>query len=465
MGKSKLFLLLAISLLLFSLSGCGFIGDYSLSISIDPFKEIHDFGYVNVSVEGKSGLYSFHNDGDITRLNADVIFPVGIKFIGWGGRDGHLVNDYTGELLMNKSMQITAKFEVNKGVAVYKDGTWQDQMEDSISDAIGGDRSLLVFPGIYFENDILVNYPFISIYSMLGPQKTTVIGKFDVRSENFSTLKGFTLEPIGDSPSVTFAYQINDDLDLTHNIFKNGKGIIFEGKIKAPLSIEHNLFQGTEGIIFLEDVENVVSIHQNEFSGETGPLFYKDIKGFLSIKNNSFSDLGEGLSFHGVLEEEIEIENNNFQQVGAGILFTDDVLYFNDILIKNNSFRNSSIGIEFGSYDDYWEPSLKILENNFYDNNQEGAIGVHFVNLDKINEYYDDDYLNSNNDPQIRYNNFSGNYIGLGAGQDIWSTLDDDYKIDARGNWWGSKDGPSPAQDGDPVIGPIEVEPWRETPN
>ncbi len=456
MSKSKFFLLLAISLLLFSLSGCGVIGDYSLSISIEPFKEIHDLGYVNVNVEGKSGLYSFHNDGDIARLNADVLFPVGIKFIGWGGRDGHLVNEYTGELLMNKSMQITAKFELDKGVAIYdtQNEEWFDQMENSISSAIGSNRTLWVFPGTYTENDIPITHPFLSIYSLLGPQKTKIIGNMEVKTRGLLELKGFTFDPGENNTAITFLDPTEEELELKLNIFKTGNGIVFENDILLPLLIENNSFQGEEAIKFQGDIDGLISINQNLFAGATGPLFQKDIYGSISIKNNTFEVWGEGLLFQGILQEKIYIENNTFEEVAAGINFTSDANYSSDIFIKKNTFRDSLTGIYLSKYQDYTQPSLIIEENNFHNNSE---IGIYFEDLTEI--------ISDNSNPYIRKNNFSGNKIALGAGEIDWESLDYNITIDARGNWWGSKDGPSPAQGGDPVVGPIEVYPWSESKN
>jgi len=423
-----------------------------LRITVTPYSELYNQGYVDINPG--MGHFFHYDEGDRVYLDARVLFEgPGIEFEGWYGPDGDLVSQHTGELIMrDRLMRVEARFKVESGVAVYdkNEGKWQEEMSDTISEAIGGGHHLRVFPGKFFEKDITIDFPGVSLKSLLGPEYTTIERPILITSRNFGGLEGFTLDPGQDETAITFDHYLNQEVMIKDNIFQSGQGVLFERDIRAPLTIDSNEFRDQDGLIFEDDLNAKVLVQDNDFRGPVGIFFHQGIHEPLTIKDNSFRQNEEAVLFFGSLEQKIEILDNEFHQVGVGVNFPYGVKYFHDILIEDNSFLDSKIGLFFDNYQSYFKPALEIKGNDFYNNSD---IAIHFISTENLNL----------NDPRVHYNNFEDNNIALGAGKGISYASNGELLLDARYNWWNCPDGPSPYGEGDPVEGPVMVDPWSSS--
>jgi len=490
MGKSKFFLLLAISLLLFSLSGCGMFPDYFVRIDIEPYGELYDRGFVEIFIDGIPQISKAFEDPKEVMISVYENIPDGIEFNYWEMPDKTRYSSHTINPVIDGRKRIKAVFDVDQGVAVMgNDGKplYGELLTPQEAFANEANKSIVFMPGEYNGDfDIIVPLKFVE--TLTGASGTKIHGTVTVKSIGIHSFEGFTLNPDQGEPGLKFTSKLeNGKMIIRNNLFQRGEGILFAGEVGEEVEISRNEFLGNKGISFQEKNLSRIDIVNNNFKTNFGVEFLNEISAPVNIVNrNNFQGENEGIYIGGVVLDEVKIDYNIFTQSGlgitiasrlsddliitrnlfyevsSGIVFGQDVEYQSDILIQGNHFEKVSFsGIDFAKYHSASIPSLEIIENNFIDNSNEfgHAIGVHFDDPELI---YGFD-LDADNDPYIRNNNFQGNDFALGVGDDIWGQNNDAYILDARYNWWGSSSGPFDLGNGDYVPHAeerIKVKPW-----
>jgi|GEM_PF-1952236 len=499
MSKSRFFLLLIISIVLFSLSGCELFSGNLLQIRIEPYSELYNEQLVDIFINNSRRTASRFDDGEQVRIRVRSNIPNGIEFKYWELPGGNRVTREEHTVIMNERKIVTAIFEVDDGVAVLgSDGRpiYNKLLHPQEAFKEGQNRDLVFMPGDYiYDLDVLGLLG--NIRSLRGSNETRIFGTIFVLNSSSPSFEGFTFIPNLGEPALLFPISVGRDVTIRDNYFPQGNGILFENKIAGDLGMINNSFKGEKGVTFDGIVESDLYIVNNNFETDYGLDFLKNIDGKvlidrnnfkngleaiyfpgdilkeLTIDRNSFSQIETGINFRGNLQTKINITRNSFNEIHTGIYFGEQVVYHqnNEILIHQNRIEKASFsGIEFNDYQNTHSPRLRITENTFLDcyNNDENAIALYFFKYDLISGFNQ----TGDRDPFIRRNNFQGNDFALGTGDYIFLELNYDHIIDARYNWWGHSNGPSldrsyPRDRGDYVHSAHEkivVFPWANNP-
>ncbi|MEO8086086.1 MAG: nitrous oxide reductase family maturation protein NosD [Bacteroidota bacterium] len=255
--------------------------------------------------------------------------------------------------------------------------------------------TILVYPGIYFEKNIIIKKPML----LLGMNQPILDGenKYEIISiwSSNVTVEGFELRNSGRSSMNDFAgiksYNAQH-VTIRNNILKNMFfGIYFQGCSQSTAS--GNILQST-GTEELQSGNGIhcwkcdrMTIENNNVSGQRDGIYFEFVTNSIISNNISHKNIRYGLHF--MFSHHNDYLDNTFENNGAGVA----VMYTNHVKMLRNTFKDNWGSAAYGLL--LKEISDSEVKNNIFSNNSSGI------------------YMEGSSRIIVENNNFKNNGIAL----------------------------------------------------
>lgn len=302
--------------------------------------------------------------------------------------------------------------------------------------------TIIVQPGLYFENDIEINKPL----TILGIQKPVIDAQnkgYIIRILSDSvTVSGLVMKNVGSSHTSDYAaiYIHRSEYFIVKNNVMNNVffGVLVE-KSKRGI-IEGNVIMGKSAAEFYSGNGihlwhcNNILVEDNRLSGLRDGIYFEFVDDSRVLNNNSFNNVRYGLHF--MFSNNDEYRGNEFKNNGAGVA----VMFSKKINMKKNIFKDnwgpSSYGLLLKEIYDA-QISENIFENNTIAINVDGSSRINYFNNTiakngwavKVtggcykNRFYNNNFISNSFDvsynSKINDNEFLENYWSEYSGYDL----------------------------------------------
>jgi len=336
------------------------------------------------------------------------------------------------------------------------DGKKFSSIQTAINSANIGD-TIVVFPGIYKENNIKVKFPL----TFIGIEKPIIDGEekgyiFDVSNVDSFSISGFELNNVGKSYTHDYSalhlFKVKK-FRITNNILNNPFFALHIEKSKNGL-ISDNVINGNA----VDEISSGNGIHlwhsskveviNNKIYNMRDGIYFEFVKHSIVKDNESKFNLRYGLHF--MFSNDDKYENNLFENNGAGVA----VMFSKYIFMRNNTFRlnwgTASYGLLLKEIYD-----ADIINNVFEQNtiavNAEGSNRVNYEKNTFDNNGWAIRFLGACYGNKLLFNNFMHNAFDISYNGRINGNLFDR-------NYWSEYTGYDLNKDG---IGDIPYRPVK----
>ncbi|CAN5668278.1 right-handed parallel beta-helix repeat-containing protein [soil metagenome] len=274
--------------------------------------------------------------------------------------------------------------------------------------------SVLVYPGTYFEKNILIKKPLV----LRGINRPVLDGenKYEIISiwSSNVVVEGFVLQNCGKSSMNDIAgiKSYNEaHVVIRNNILKNMFfGIYFQDCSQSTASGNTIISSATDELqsgngIHCWKCDNM-TIENNNVSGQRDGIYFEFVTNSTIRKNFSHKNIRYGLHF--MFSHHNDYIENTFENNGAGVA----VMYTNHVRMIGNTFKDNWGSAAYGLL--LKEISDSEVKNNIFSNNSSGIYmeGSNRIAIDKNNFVNNGCALRiqaSCDDNTITKNNFKGN--------------------------------------------------------